>query len=110
MQVRVVPCNLNSGEKEAISSGAISKVISYFGQKKNQERELQLQEPIFFSSLQGLLHTRLHSDSSGCVVSVDLLFMPANTSFLSKKWNADQDKFTFSQCKITLEVLQVLLS
>lgn len=57
----MVPCNLNSGEKEAVSSSAISKVISYFGQKKNQEWELQLQEPMFFSSLHGPLHTRLHS-------------------------------------------------
>jgi len=49
-------------------------------------------------------------DSSGSVVSLDLFFMPANTSFLSKNWKVDQDKFSFSQEKITLEVVKLLLS
>lgn len=63
----------------------------------------------FISTWPASLQTSI-SDSSGFGVSVDLLFMSANTNFLSKKWQVGWDKFIFSQWKITLEVLKLLLS
>lgn len=101
-------CNANeSGEKEIVLNCTVSSYFWQWTKAKPKVRTVTLVAYDFFSLYQ-FIPNYSPFDSTGSRVYVDLFFMAANTSFLSKKCKVNWNKFSVSQWKIASKILKLL--